>query len=354
MTACRRILAAACLVLLLFWLCAAPRPAASQEAAGERCTALIMEHLLMRPFPQGLPPGLPPGFALLLADEVPVYGDPRDPDRGREPLRHLGSGFVTVSLEQDAPITVDGETWYLINPGEYVEGKYLKILRPSGFQGVLLPHFWDRPFAWILFDTQVSASPGTPPDAGGLVLPGRSLVFVEEMREVGGRLWCAIGCGWWIPYNRVGLVRKRPRPEAIPPGARWIEVNLHEQTLCAYEDDRMVFSTLVSSGADRFPSVEGVFRVWLKFRKKKMSGPGYFLEDVPWQMFFYQGYALHSSYWHDYFGLPASHGCINLSLKDAKWLFDWSSPKVPKGMNWVESTPDNPGTWVWVHQGLER
>lgn len=116
----------------------------------------------------------------------------------------------------------------------------------------------------------------------------------------------------------------------------------------------MVFTTLISSGDKDFPTIQGLFRIWAKVKKGKMSGGRknseyYYLEDVPWQMYFYQSYALHTSYWHDYFGLPTSHGCVNMSPKDAKWLFDWSGPRT-KGENWTTADKNNPGTWVWIHE----
>jgi lipoprotein-anchoring transpeptidase ErfK/SrfK len=68
-------------------------------------------------------------------------------------------------------------------------------------------------------------------------------------------------------------------------------------------------------------------------------------------MYFYKSYGLHTSYWHDFFGLQNSHGCVNLAPKDALWLFQWTSPKRNnKGKNWQEATQADPGTWVWVHE----
>lgn len=60
-----------------------------------------------------------------------------------------------------------------------------------------------------------------------------------------------------------------------------------------------------------------------------MSGPGYYLPDVPYVMYFYRGYGLHGTYWHNNFGVPMSHGCVNLRTEDAAWLFDWASVGTP-------------------------
>jgi lipoprotein-anchoring transpeptidase ErfK/SrfK len=80
-----------------------------------------------------------------------------------------------------------------------------------------------------------------------------------------------------------------------------------------------------------------------------MIGPGYYLPEVPYTMYFYAGYALHGTYWHDSFGQPMSHGCVNLETGNAQKLFEWAGPVVPPGQTEVVATADNPGTLVVVH-----
>jgi len=112
-----------------------------------------------------------------------------------------------------------------------------------------------------------------------------------------------------------------------PPAAagRWIDVDLSAQRLVAYEDNRAVFSTLVSTGLPRTPTVQGRFKIYIKLRSTTMTGPGYRLPGVPYTMYFYGGYGLHGTYWHNNFGHPMSHGCVNLRTADAQWLFNWAS-----------------------------
>ena len=110
-----------------------------------------------------------------------------------------------------------------------------------------------------------------------------------------------------------------------PRQGRWIDVNLSTQTVTAYEGSVPVFSAVVSTGLPNTPTPVGQFRIWTKLRYDDMSGPGYFLRDVPYVMYFYRGYGLHGTYWHDNFGTPMSHGCVNLRTTDAGWLFNWAS-----------------------------
>jgi lipoprotein-anchoring transpeptidase ErfK/SrfK len=105
---------------------------------------------------------------------------------------------------------------------------------------------------------------------------------------------------------------------------RWVDVDLSQQQLTAYEQHTPVRTTPVSTGLPHTPTPVGQFRIWIKLRNDDMQGAGYFLEDVPFVMYFHQGYGLHAATWHASFGQPMSHGCINLPEKEAEWLFDWA------------------------------
>ncbi len=120
----------------------------------------------------------------------------------------------------------------------------------------------------------------------------------------------------------------------VERGERWIDVDLSQQRVFAYEGDQIVNTFRVSTGTSRTPTVTGQYKIYVKYRAANMSGPGYFLPDVPYVMYFYKGYGLHGTYWHSNFGTPMSHGCVNLKTKEAKWLFDWASV----------------GTLVYVHR----
>ena len=130
-----------------------------------------------------------------------------------------------------------------------------------------------------------------------------------------------------------GTASTNPAPPAATSGAgaRRIDVNLSTQRLTAYEGNRAVFSTAVSTGTRAHPTVVGRFRIWTKLRYDDMTGGSrargdyYYLKNVPHVMYFYRGHALHGTYWHSNFGRPMSHGCVNLSRADAAWLFNWAS-----------------------------
>jgi len=108
-------------------------------------------------------------------------------------------------------------------------------------------------------------------------------------------------------------------------GEHWIDVDLSQQRVYAYEGDVVVNSFVVSTGTWQTPTVTGSYKIWIKLRSTTMSGPGYYLTDVPYTMYFYKGYGLHGTYWHNNFGTPMSHGCVNLATPDAEWLYNFSS-----------------------------
>ncbi len=116
-----------------------------------------------------------------------------------------------------------------------------------------------------------------------------------------------------------------PVPGDIPAGERWIDVNLTQQRVYAYAGDNVVNSFLVSTGTWLHPTVTGKYHIYIKLRYTDMSGPDYYLPNVPYTMYFFKGYGLHGTYWHHNFGVPMSHGCVNLSIPDSAWLFDFSS-----------------------------
>jgi LysM repeat protein len=120
-----------------------------------------------------------------------------------------------------------------------------------------------------------------------------------------------------------GTVSPGPAKPPVAGGAKWIDVNLSKQRLTAYQGNTPVFSALISGGLPRTPTVVGRFKINTKLRATRMRGPGYDLPNVPYTMYFYRGYAIHGTYWHNNFGRPMSHGCVNMRTSDAAGLFNW-------------------------------
>lgn len=137
---------------------------------------------------------------------------------------------------------------------------------------------------------------------------------------------------------------------------KWIEVSLSDQKLYAWEGDRKVYEFAISSGRPGYDTVQGEFRVWSKVRNQayrggsKERGDYYYLPNVPYSLFFHNGYAIHGAYWHNDFGIKRrSSGCVNLSISDAETIYNWAGPAMPDDQGATRATSDNPGVRVVVH-----
>jgi len=297
---------------------------------------------------------LPYEYAEVTGQPAPVYSAPLPDPGASRPLRRLDGGFIWVSLQTPTVFKTGSLSWYYINPGEYVLAEELTKRPVSTFKGLdFSTNTLKGSCGWVVLDTVTSKIPGKEEYIDGEYLDKHVLVRILETRLIKGKKWLKLGEKKWVDGSRVALIKKAARPDGIPPGVKWIDINLYEQVLQAYDGDLLVYATLVSSGLPEFETPTGLFRIWGKVRMAKMGGGEkgkdyYFLEDVPYHMYFHQGYAIHGAYWHDNFGIKQSHGCVNIAPRDAYWLFGWTTPRV-KGAEWEKSRPSNPGTYVFVH-----
>jgi hypothetical protein len=291
-------------------------------------------------------------FAYVHTLPLSIYNHPMEAALGLPPTRILYSGDQWVSV--DGEVDYEGTAWYQINEGEFVPAESLAIASPSRFQGVYLNEQPAIPFAWINRAVQPSRTPRGPANAEAPLYQRYQRVSIYAAEFMGSdELWYLVGEDQWVEQSNVSKVTVDPPPPEVGQDA-WIEVDLFEQTLAAYEGSRMVYATLISSGRSGSTFTDsGLFRIWYKQRAGKMSNPDaedgsaawYYLEDVPWTMYFNGPTALHTAYWHDAFGFTRSHGCVNLAPRDAEWLFNWTTPHLPAGVDDLMAT----GTWVWVH-----
>jgi len=127
-----------------------------------------------------------------------------------------------------------------------------------------------------------------------------------------------------IPAAGIWQPTEKDAPPAPLATGKAIVVGLAEQRIYAYQDGHLVHSTLMSSGLPGHGTIQGDFHVYVKYPSTRMTGPGYDIPDVPWTMYFYQGYGIHGAYWHNAFGREMSHGCVNLDTTEAKWFYDFS------------------------------
>jgi len=139
--------------------------------------------------------------------------------------------------------------------------------------------------------------------------------------------------------------------------AKHIFVDLSTQHLYAFQGNDLIYNFLVSTGRWG-PTPTGNFRIWIKLQATRMAGgeeaAAYDLPNVPWTMFFANdqvprsaGFSLHGAYWHNNFGHPMSHGCVNIRPDQAKLLFDWANPPTNGYTTYPSDT--NPGTLITIY-----
>jgi hypothetical protein len=261
---------------------------------------------------------------------------------GGAPLYTLDAGFNFVTV-----LSVDGD-WTQINAGEWIPTAVLQDTAVSRYAGVRLPSEpLPVPFGWALVHTRASRTPGAEALREDPLIYRYELLNLYDAVEVDGWRWYQIGLEQWIIQTQIAKFLPVARPPEIGT-ERWVSVDLYEQVMIAYEGETPVYTALVSSGLSDWPTNEGLFHVYIRYPRTIMSGSEgqpdfYYLEEVPWTMYFDADIALHGAYWHDGFGYRRSHGCVNLSITDAAWLYDWAAPEFDA------SKDDDLGLVVFVY-----
>jgi hypothetical protein len=237
----------------------------------------------------------------------------------------------------------------------------------STFQGVVLGADQSLPFAFMVSNAGWSyrVAPNGHSVSGHRHVPRLASVPLasEPPVDLNGQRFWRTADGLAVNARNVRVAQLRPPPAGAGPTEHWIDIDLDQQILVAYEGPRPVFVTLVSTGrrSDSDPernyeTPAGSFRIRGKHISTTMDGDTaadgpYSIEDVPWAMYFHDAYALHGAFWHNNFGWRMSHGCVNLSPLDARWLFFWSDPALPEGWHGVFGSEQRPGSRVELHHG---
>lgn len=299
---------------------------------------------------------LPHRYAHVTTLPLNIYRHPMEAAEGLPPVRTMLSGDWWVSVE--GMVEYEGQQWYQINKEEFVPADALAFASPSRFQGIYLQEQPEHPFAWVNRWVQPSVAPHGPINESVAPLQRyqRVTLFAAEGRG-SDEIWYLVAPDQWVEQSYISRVDVDPPPAEVGPGEKWIEIDLFEQTIAAYEGDRMVYATLISSGRTATATPPGMYRVYYKLQEGKMSNPDvedgspawYYIEDVPWTLYFEGGYSIHAAFWHDAFGFLRSHGCVNLAPRDAEWFFNWSNPPLPEGTEAIYIGEGAPSTWVWAH-----
>lgn len=285
-----------------------------------------------------------------------LTGARSDGPRAGEFSRHNGISFVDSLLWEGRRYNVSVDL-------RLMPADRFRPIKGSDFHGFRIPEDAKPPFAIVKSKKAKKLREEGPRLVPSEDLGHRSVVSVTGRQRVQkGRTYDEIEGGGWVADDeviRVDIAKKMPG--WANEGEKWIDINVTRQVLVAYEGTNPVYATLVSTGeaglddpATTKATKRGIFRIHTKYLTSTMDsrvvGEEFELRDVPYVQYFTEGYALHAAYWHDVFGQPKSHGCINLAPEDARRLFFWTGPEVPPGWHGASAGGNGKtGTVVFVH-----
>lgn len=267
----------------------------------------------------------------------------------RAPIYLTLNDAIKSNKESIVRWTTPGFTYVSITQSEYSHGKYyyytevgwmssadIMITPVPVFQGVEFTMTPDHDFGWVLSmfapggRAETKRTPGyQEDDYTGRYLDHQQMVQIYEVQSDGKWDWYLVGPDEWLIQTAVSKITPRTGPPEGLAWDRWIEVDLYEQTLAVYDNRELVFATMIASGLAPYYTYPGIFTIEEKedlTRMRWLTDPAdsYNLENVPWSMYFDESRAFHGAYWRANLGYPQSHGCVNMSVGDSHWLYNWA------------------------------
>jgi len=267
---------------------------------------------------------LPFRYFKLDNDIVPMLTGPAGTTNGQV----FPPGFVYVSYVDR--VDSGRGIYYLLQSGAWIGGQGARVSEFSSYQGLEFYKTPNTKFGWPFEYIPIKKAPGyNTLETGNFLSPFIDIIHVYDTINVDGADWNLIGPNQWVEARKVAIVTPKEMPPDGIIGNRWIDIDLAEQTLAVYDNNQLVFATVIASGLEPFYTRPGLFQIYNKKETETMrnNDPSdfYYLDNVPWTMYFDKARALHGAYWRTRFGYPQSHGCINLSVGDSHWLFNWAN-----------------------------
>jgi len=264
---------------------------------------------------------------------------------------HVGPGFGFVATGEARSIGKD--RYVRIHDGRWLRDGEVSHVRPTRFAGARLAPGEALRLGWVVAR---AATVHAAADARAPAVVTRPRLTRLALAGPCRDGFCPLTVGW-IRARDIAVPSLAPRPGVVGPRERWLDIDLASQTLVAYEGDEPRFATLVATGiggpGSPLATPMGLFRIRSKHAMVRMdnlehTGVVPYAYDVPLAQYFADGKALHAAPWHDQLGGPHSHGCVNLSPEDARWLFAFTAPSMAPGATEVAATATSPGTVVRV------
>jgi hypothetical protein len=261
---------------------------------------------------------------------------------------------AALTVRRLGTVSVDGREYWRTRHG-LVASADIRKLDSSGFRGLEIDDALASPRVWARFRGNDGKIPLYSAPREGAKIQGRLKArdhakLVETSPD--GK-FVRLDRGGWAKRDEVRIASIATAPEGIGADERWLDIDVDQQVLVAYVGTRPVYATLVSTGRRTHDTPTGVFRIERKVAERTMSSrpdddDPYAVDRVPWTAYFIGSYALHTAYWHGSFGERKSHGCVNLSPKDARRLYGWTAPGVLPGYTEIHGSAAQPGAVIRI------
>jgi hypothetical protein len=258
-------------------------------------------------------------------EPAPLYANFEDAVAEANPTRSMAPGvlrYVSYIYRSE----YEGKTYLQLASGEWLRASPVAY---NKFQGLEFTKNPGNDFGWIVDEIPGYSAPSFGAPQTGNIHYRTDLVQIYQTVEAETVYWYQISPGEWVNSLKTRKVHFDPTPPAGISTDRWISLDLFQQTMVVYEGGDLKFATLMASGLEPFYTQPGTFQIYKKLLFETMTtgdlSDFYYLQDVPWTMYFDQSRAIHGSYWRTFYGYPQSHGCINLSPGDANWVFQWAN-----------------------------
>ncbi len=273
----------------------------------------------------------PVPFQYLKASDqgIPVFSS-LDAAMSGSPRRTLAPGNKYLAYRER--VENDQGVFYQFQTGEWIRGESVssRVGYSTVSRGVLVTGVPRATFGWTIEAVETLTAPGLAGRKSGHKIPIYNLVYAFETVKADGFSWVMVAPNEWVEDRLVARVIYNPTPPKGVTNGRWVEINLGEQTLSVYDQNRLVFAALAATGISQMATRPGLHQVTKKVVAENMTGAFeadrsdfYYLESVPWTVYFDEARAIHGVYWRTNYGRKASHGCVNLTIPDAHWLYDW-------------------------------
>lgn len=273
---------------------------------------------------------IPIRVARIGSNETPVFASLEEAIGGSGTvIRTIPGGANNRYVAMIEQATSGDRTFVRLQSGGWVEATpFYSWPKWQGLEFFATP---ESDFGWTIDFTNSYNGPSFASGNSGVDYAKYDYFPVYNVVEAEGYEWFQVSPTEWIPSLKARQVVVDTTTPPEVEGGRWINIDLHNQTLAVYDNNELVFASLVATGSGELYSDPGTYRIYEMKEVDLMQGSYssdrsdfYYLEGVPWQLYYNHAQAIHGIYWPAMLGFTQSHGCVNMFPGDAQWVYRWA------------------------------